>query len=120
MSPLPLAVSLLTHECTFVKVGRTAVHIAAKENHIGCLRILLKKDADPNTKTRVSLSHTLFISVPLIHAQDGDTPAHYAGSLECLRLLFEYGANPHAINNVRYYSPPSFCVDVSFSIFWVS
>lgn len=77
-------------------IGETALHTAAKRDHLEIVSLLLQRGANPD-------------------ASDCDmyTPLMYAESLECINLLLAAGADIHAFDCagaevVRHYEDPEF------------
>ncbi|NOU01343.1 MAG: hypothetical protein HOO95_07210 [Gallionella sp.] len=96
-TPLHLAVNALPNTAGLVgllvargapldlrnKAGQTPLHLLAKLGDIESAKILLVKGSNPNQKDRM-----------------GNTPLHFAETVEMATLLLNAGANPDLVNNV--------------------
>lgn len=72
-------------EARDAKQGNTPLHWAARQGHYDVARILLKKGANPNSRTR-----------------DGYTPlrdAAFRGNTRIVQLLLDFGARPDSADN---------------------
>lgn len=98
---------------------RSALHLAVEKNAIGCVDLLLKNKANPNTPqvytettlhTAAALGHLECMKLLLASGADVRslsgkrrmTALHLAAEnsyLECVKMLLEHGANPNVRNS---------------------
>jgi len=75
------------------RCGYTLLGLAAKNGHLGCLKILLEKGADPNFKSNKGRS-PLGCALPI----GNPFPRSKCNILKCFEELLRHGADP----NVKY------------------
>ena len=90
------------------KHGETPLHNAAGNGSIDVMRILLKAGADPNARTeQYSKTAFMYAARHTANYQDNDTEKqmspeeverNYKLVIAMMKLLVEYGADPHAEN----------------------
>jgi ankyrin repeat protein len=79
---------------------RTPLHVAAQAGAVDCVRLLIERGADVNSRHNVHSWTPLFevVRSPIYGATLEE-------SLECARLLLEHGADPNAVDSHRQETP---------------